>query len=221
MQRKKNERNNHYQARNKLTTDLKVATSRIDDLKARRDILMDTLYEFMQEKRRLEKENMENDDKLTGRNLTELDAKEKYAEEEQKMYIGLKENHFNMKLNGNAIHGCMTEEENRGRELLEWKLDKEKEYLDLTEHLEKLKETAKKQREQVIKLRVQKSELETADKFLNEENKETDEKVALLEKDNEETVAQNDEMKAKIHATIQRININDLLRGVDLEDMKM
>ena len=105
---------------------------------------MDTLYEHMQEKRKLEKENMENDDKLTGRNLTELDHKERYAEEEQKMYIHLKEQHFNMKLTGNSIHGCMTEEENQGRALLEWKLDKEKEYLDLTEELEKLRETDKK-----------------------------------------------------------------------------
>jgi hypothetical protein len=108
---------------------------------------MDTLYEHMQEKRKLEKENMENDDKLTGRNLTELDHKERYAEEEQKMFIHLKETHFNMKLTGNGIHGCMTEEENRGRVLLEWKLDKEKEYLDLTEHLEKLRDQDKKQRE--------------------------------------------------------------------------
>jgi hypothetical protein len=34
-------------------------------------------------------------------------------------------------------------------------------------------------------------------------------------------VEKNDLMKEKIHSAIQRININDLLRGVDLEDMKM
>jgi hypothetical protein len=55
----------------KIKNDITVATNRIVDLTTRKDMLNKSIAEGLKEKRRVDKHNMELEDKISGRNVTE------------------------------------------------------------------------------------------------------------------------------------------------------
>ena len=71
----------------KITTDIKVAQSRIEDLTNRRSMLRDQIADILKQKRKVDKRNYELEEAISGRNITEDDAREMYKEEERKMRI--------------------------------------------------------------------------------------------------------------------------------------
>jgi hypothetical protein len=72
---------------NKLQTDITVAENRIKDLKTRQEILESTIKDILTDKRKIDKLNMELEDKISGRNVTEEQTKMKQKTEERKMRI--------------------------------------------------------------------------------------------------------------------------------------
>ena len=55
----------------KIKNDITVATNRITDLTTRKEMLNKSIAEGLKEKRRVDKHNMELEDKISGRNVTE------------------------------------------------------------------------------------------------------------------------------------------------------
>ena len=167
-----------------MCTDLTVAENRIKDLNSRKEILMESIKDILTDKREIDKEAMRLDDEISGRNLTEDDNKKKYKHEERKMRIKLEKSIVNMKQRSEVMFKKTGDEEDVSKKLLDKKLDMDRELLELTENLEVLTETAKNQREDLIKLKVRKSELESRKQLLDLEDKQLLESNAKLLLDN-------------------------------------
>jgi hypothetical protein len=71
----------------KIKNDITVAENRIIDLKTRRDMLDAAIMEALKEKRKVDKLNMELEEKISGRNVTEAMQKQRHKNEERKMRI--------------------------------------------------------------------------------------------------------------------------------------
>ena len=68
---------NLKQDQNKLKTDITVAENRIKDLETRREMLYAAIEDILRDKRRVDKYNLELEDKISGRNVTEEMTKRK------------------------------------------------------------------------------------------------------------------------------------------------
>ena len=126
---------NLKQDHNKIKTDITVAENRIKDLGTRREILNATLADILKDKRRIDKYNMELEDKIAGRNMTEEMTKRKHKNEERKMRIQYEKNVDNLKTNGVILMEKTADEETKRKDILDKKLKLEQELLDLKEDL--------------------------------------------------------------------------------------
>ena len=126
---------NLKQDHNKIKTDITVAENRIKDLGTRREILNATLADILKDKRRIDKYNMELEDKIAGRNMTEEMTKRKHKNEERKMRIQYEKNVDNLKTNGVILMEKTADEETKSKDVLDKKLKLEQELLDLKEDL--------------------------------------------------------------------------------------
>ena len=87
LSRQKETTGNLKQDHNKIKTDITVAENRIKDLQTRREILNQALEDILRDKRKVDKYNMELQDKISVRNVTDEMQKKKYSNEERKMRI--------------------------------------------------------------------------------------------------------------------------------------
>jgi hypothetical protein len=83
---------NLKQDHNKMVTDITVAENRIKDLKTRQEILNSSIMDILNDKRKIDKYNMELEDKISGRNVTDDMQKQKHKDEERKMRIKYEKN---------------------------------------------------------------------------------------------------------------------------------
>ena len=124
----------------KIKNDITVATNRITDLTTRREMLNKAIADGLKEKRRVDKHNVELEDKISGRNVTELMQKQRHKNEERKMRIKYENNLDNLKRNGVMLMEKTADEEAKSKDLLDQKLKMEQEKLDIEEDLKKLTE---------------------------------------------------------------------------------
>jgi hypothetical protein len=93
--------------------------------------------------------------------------------------------------------------------------------MQLTEDLNDARALAARHREEIIKLQIKFSQLQTL------EEKSKVEVLSLLEendfykKKNDEFEAENEQINKEIFAYIQKIDINTLLKEVDIEDLRL
>lgn len=88
---------NLKQDQNKLKTDITVAENRIKDLETRREMLYAAIEDILRDKRRVDKYNMELEDKISGRNVTEEMTKRKQKNAERRQRIKLQKNLDNLR----------------------------------------------------------------------------------------------------------------------------
>lgn len=88
---------NLKQDQNKLKTDITVAENRIKDLETRREMLYAAIEDILRDKRRVDKYNMELEDKISGRNVTEEMTKRKSKNAERRQRIKLQKNLDNLR----------------------------------------------------------------------------------------------------------------------------
>ena len=124
-------------------------------------MLNKAIADGLREKRRVDKHNMELEDKISGRNVTELMQKQKHKNEERKMRIKYENNVDNLKRNGVMLMEKTADEEARSKDLLDQKLKMEQEKLDTEEDLKKLTDQQLQNREDIIKQRVKNSQLDS------------------------------------------------------------
>jgi len=62
---------NLKQDHNKMSTDISVAKNRLADLDTRQQILHNSIQDILQDKRLIDKKNLELENKITGRDLTD------------------------------------------------------------------------------------------------------------------------------------------------------
>lgn len=128
-----------------------MAENRIKDLQTRREILNQALEDILRDKRKVDKYNMELQDKISVRNVTDEMQKKKYRNEERKMRIQYEKKIVNLRQQGNILDAKISFEESRSKDVLEEKLKLEQELLDTKEVLKKLLDKQQLNREDIIK----------------------------------------------------------------------
>lgn len=93
--------------------------------------------------------------------------------------------------------------------------------LDLNEDYDLLHQKCNNNREDLIKLNVRNSQLDSQTKMLEIEEEQLTEGNKKLIEHNSELEAENLDLKKKIATTIQRIDINNLLKEIDIEELKI
>jgi len=84
-----------------------------------------------------------------------------------------------------------------------------------------LSETHINNREDIIKQRVKNSQLDSQNKMLDVEQQQLTVNNTRLIEENSELEQENAELKRKIAGTIQKIDINNLLKEIDIEELKL
>ena len=221
LKRQKETTMNLKQDHNKILTDITVAENRIKDLVTRQEILNSSIADILKDKRKIDKYNMELEDKISGRNVTDEMTKKRHKNEERKMRIKYEKNVAYLKHQGVIFMEKIANEEAKSKEVLDEKLKLEQELLDLKEDLQKIVEKNAFNREELIKNKVKNSQLDSQGIQLTEEH-------AMLTKHNDELLVnnkaaeeENKMLKEKIATTIQRIDINNLLKEIDIEELQL
>jgi chromosome segregation ATPase len=159
LKRQKEVTMNLKQDHNKIATDISVAKNRLADLDTRQQILHNSIQDILKDKRKIDKRNMELENKITGRNVTDEMQKQKHKDEERKMRIKYEKNVATLKSQGVIMMEKIQSEENRSKDILDKKLQLEQDLLMLKEDLSKATETHANNREELIKLQVKNSQL--------------------------------------------------------------
>jgi len=145
----------------------------------------------------------------------------KHKEEERKMRIKYEKNVASLKSQGVILMEKIANEEAKSKDVLDEKLKLEQELLDLKEDLGKLTEQHAHNRDELIKLRVKNSTLDSQNALLADEEKQLKEENEKLIAENASMEKDNADLKNKIAMTIQRIDINNLLKEIDIEEMQL
>jgi uncharacterized pyridoxal phosphate-containing UPF0001 family protein len=85
----------------------------------------------------VDKYNMELEETIAGRNVTEEMTKKRHKNEERKMRIKYEQNLDNLRENGVILMEKTTDEEAKSKEVLDQKMKLEQELMDLNESLAK------------------------------------------------------------------------------------
>lgn len=98
-------------------------------------MLYAAIEDILRDKRRVDKYNMELEDKISGRNVTEEMTKRKQKNAERRQRIKLQKNLDNLRQIGVILMDKTTNEETKSKEVLDEKLKLEQELNDLREDL--------------------------------------------------------------------------------------
>ena len=120
-----------------MQNDITLANNRIEELKTTRDIINSAIKDLLKDKRKIDKHNMELEDKISGRNVTDLMTKQKHKNEERKQRIKYEKSVDTLKKHGINLVDKGGDEETRSKDVLDEKLNLDQEDLDLKELLDK------------------------------------------------------------------------------------
>ena len=98
-------------------------------------MLYAAIEDILRDKRRVDKYNMELEDKISGRNVTEEMTKKKQKNAERRQRIKLQKNLDNLRQMGVILMDKTSNEETKSKEVLDEKLKLEQELNDLREDL--------------------------------------------------------------------------------------
>ena len=161
LKRQKETTMNLKQDHNKIKNDITLANNRIKELETTREILNQAIQDILKDKRKIDKYNMELEDKISGRNVTDLQTKQNYKNEERKMRIKYEKNLDTLKKTGVNLVDKGGDEETQSKEVLDEKLKLEQDLLDLNDELNVMFGKQSENRENLIKFRVKNSQLDT------------------------------------------------------------
>jgi len=97
--------------------------------------LYDSINDLLTEKRKVDKYNMELDDKVSEKNVSDFEKRQKIKNEERKMRIKLEKNLDTLKKDGMHLVDRGGDEETMSKDVLEEKLSLEQDLTDLNEDL--------------------------------------------------------------------------------------
>jgi hypothetical protein len=115
----------------------------------------------------------------------------------------------------------LKEEETKAKDMLDEKIKQQQNLTQLNEDLAEGKALASRNREEMIKLQIRYSQLMSQDERLKGEDKSLAEENAFYVKKNVEFELDNAKLNKEIQQTIMKIDINSLLKEVDIEDLKL
>ena len=132
-------------------------------------MLYAAIEDILRDKRRVDKYNMELEDKISGRNVTEEMTKRKTKNAERRQRIKLQKNLDNLRQIGVILMDKTSNEESKSKAVLDEKLKLEQELNDLREDLQVSSQKMQLNRDDLIKLRVLNSQLDSQTAMLTVE----------------------------------------------------
>ena len=111
------------------------------------------------------------------------------------------------------------DEENKSKEVLDNKLELEQQLMDLQQKVMKDSTLKANNREELLKMKVKNSQLDSQNKMLDIEQEQLNEGNAKRIAENLELEKENQELKKQIAMRIQQIDINNLLKEIDTEEL--
>ena len=132
-------------------------------------MLYAAIEDILRDKRRVDIYNMELEDKISGRNVTEEMTKRKQKNAERRQRIKLQKNLDNLRQMGVILMDKTSNEESKSKEVLDEKLKLEQELNDLREDLQIRGQKMQLNRDDLIKLRVLNSQLDSQTAMLTVE----------------------------------------------------
>jgi len=132
-------------------------------------MLYAAIEDILRDKRRVDKYNMELEDNISGRNVTEEMTKRKQKNAERRQRIKLQKNLDNLRQMGVILMDKTSNEESKSKEVLDEKLKLEQELNDLREDHQIRGQKMQLNRDDLIKLRVLNSQLDSQTAMLTVE----------------------------------------------------
>ncbi len=114
-----------------------------------------------------------------------------------------------------------TNEETKSKEVLDEKLKLEQELNDLREDLQVRSQKMQLNRDDLIKLRVLNSQLDSQTAMLTVEEAQLEESNTKLLEQNGQLEVENAKLSKQIQELIQSISVNNLLRDIDIEELQL
>lgn len=204
-----------------VNNDLLIAESRIKDLERQQKNSNEQILDILTEKRKVDKENLEMEHRLQGRGVTEADQKRLQFEAEREQITRLKTGLEYKNEQAQMMLEQLKQEEDLARNMLDAKINAEQEMELLSEEAAIVENKRAHNREELLRLQIKYSQLQS-----QKEKQKTE--LAKLTSSNETLGAQNADLAKKnqkldsdIQSLIQRIDLNTLLKEVDVEELKL
>jgi chromosome segregation ATPase len=211
------------QEHSKLDIEINIANSRIKELEGIRDMNRRILQDIYAEKRDIEKENkameeiIEKQPETTGnKKFIEIMAvREKERQNELESMLGADRARTEQLLAG------MNDEEEKSRKMLEDKTNVENELKLGQDDLDKLRSQVKDNDDEIIRLENLRDSLTSKKQRLTEEFEDFDKENTDYTSKNEELEKENEELEQKIKDLNTKIDLNNLLKEVNMDDLKL
>lgn len=206
---------------NKVSIDISIAQSRIKDLEGMRQMTLNQLRDIVADKQLMEKENNGLQQRIEGKGLSEQEQKVKQFEAEREQFKKIKNSFDNQTQVTDNLMKQLALEEKNARAMLDEKIKLQQMFQQDTQDLNEQKAFATKCREEIIKLQIRLSQLLTHEERMREElHKLTTENDFYIKK-NKDLEIENAQLSKEIQLTVQKIDINSLLKEIDIEDMRL
>ena len=144
-----------------MKNDITLCENRIKELETTRDITNGAINDLLKDKRKIDKYNEELELKISGKNMTQLMIQQRHKNEERKMRIKYEKSVDTLKKTGVHLVDKGGDEETKSKDVLDEKLKLEQELLDLNNELDVQLKKNNANRDNLIKLRVKESQLDT------------------------------------------------------------
>ena len=115
----------------------------------------------------------------------------------------------------------LKEEETKAKDMLDEKIKQQQNLNQMTEDLTEGRAHAARNREEIIKVQIRLSQLQSQEEKLSGEYKTITEENEFYQKKNADFEADNLRLNKEIASTIQKIDVNYLLKEVDIEDLRL
>lgn len=159
--------------------------------------------------------------RIDGKGVSEAEAKARQVDAEKEQIKKIENSVKFEQEKANHLMDRIKEEESKAQDMLNKKIELQNNMAIVNDDLEKEQELCTKNREELIKLQIKKSQLEKQEERLEVELDKVAKENDAFHLKNDELEKENKKLEAEILATIQRIDINSLLKEIDVEDMRL
>lgn len=209
----------YAQKYNRLDIEINIARSRIKELEGIKRMNIRILQDIYAEIRDLEEENQAMEGKLEPDAMDDMKFLDVLGEREKQKIVELTSKIKSDSKYVEHILATLKDEEGKAKDMLDEKVRLENELKLNQEDLDKYKEVFKDNSDELVKLRSTKSLLETQKERLTKEVDEMNVENEDYKNKNTDLEAENDTLEKKIFHVMQRIEVNRLLKEVNIDDL--
>lgn len=184
-------------------------------------MIKDAIRRILGDKRKLDKENQEMQEKLNGGRSGDQDSNKEYFEAERRMVLDLEHDLQHMREMQEVEMELLKEEEKKCKDVLDLKITAEQAMELLEEDADAMRKRRDTNKKTLIQQQVLLSQLQTKNKRDADELTTLEKENDVLVKDNEKYTDGNGKLQKEIFQIIQRIDVATLLKEVDTEELKM